>query len=332
MVEYIEKYKWIIVFFLSICLIFVLINNYEKMENTLCGGKTCRTKSDFYTDKNTKKVENKIIHLKCTTKNEIKESKDNFFYLANINTDYNKCNACDISDIKKHMPALVDSKNIVNTNCTKNELIKCLNSQDKPNCKNYVNDLCKINGRINSKDCEFILEYYENENDSKKEENEEKKEYYLLRSNNKDKHTLSLVQQPHVNTTPTKNSTTTENGTNIEIKNPKTGDIIITPPNYLVCFDNKQNNNKIYIEEDYEKLGKDKVIFYLYFKVGEGERGKRYLGTCVKSVPKDNICDDNICKNPKACEKFIKYLCLYQDKNNDNVLWFEPEFIGFNKD
>ena len=42
------------------------------------------------------------------------------------------------------------------------------------------------------------------------------------------------------------------------------------------------------------------------------------------------ICDNALCKNKTFCENAIKYLFTYGDKNNDNVLTFDPVFVKFN--
>jgi hypothetical protein len=331
MIEYIEKNIWIIIFIISICLIFVLINKYENMENmenTGCNGKTCRVKSDFYTDKNLKSPENKIIHLKCSNLNNV----NNNFYLTSLDKNFNNCNACDISDVKNIMPAIVDVNNTLNDNCSKSEMVKCLNSQNIPNCKSHVDDICKKKFKISSKNYEFILEYYKNDDDKKdddKKDDDKNDDYYLLRFNNKEKNILSLSIVKPEEKDGIKLDIDPKTGVGVGI-NPKTKETVIIPPKYIVCFKNSEDDiSKLYLDE--EKLGKDKVMFRLYFQVGEGVKGRRYLGTCIKELQSDNICEDKLCKNKEVCEKYIKYLCLYPDNKNKNVLWFEPEFVGFKK-
>ena len=49
-----------------------------------------------------------------------------------------------------------------------------------------------------------------------------------------------------------------------------------------------------------------------------------------KYFSNEMICDNALCKNKTFCENAIKYLFTYGDKNNDNVLTFDPVFVKFN--
>jgi hypothetical protein len=294
------KNKWIILIFLCIIMLFY-INYYNSEYETLEGdiknspdnSQTLRKLSDFYNER-AGDTYKKIIHLKCKIDTEE-------FYLANINKKNinSNCNLCSLGDLKDRMSILVNKKNVIHKDCKNLETTKCYNTDNINDCESYVDKICDQK-KIKSSDCEIILE--------QRKIKDPKEEYYLLKSNENPKSSifLSLIEEP-------KKAPEVIDPTKIKIS-----DFI---KSYFVCFNNipggiLNEKEKIYI--DNTDIPKDKIRFRIYFKIDQKEK---FLG-----VSKTSLCEDLICKEEK-CQNNFKYLTLYDNKTDPNVLIFEPELV-----
>ena len=88
----------------------------------------------------------------------------------------------------------------------------------------------------------------------------------------------------------------------------------------VICFDENlgsiKENQKFYIDMD--GLPNDKIRFRMYFMIDD----KRfYVGVC-----RTPMCDDVVCRE-KSCLDNFKFLCLYDNIKDRNVLVFEPEIM-----
>lgn len=258
---------------------------------------TVRKMSDYYTLKTGGKQ--KILELNC----KIGEIKYKFGFMDKIKFN-NTCNLCEKMNLKNLMPVLVNSTKTSKKTCEHDELIKCYNNNDVIDCANNAETLCN-NTIITSDNTEFILYNIQQKNIDKG--GIDMGPSYVLKLGNDKLSVLSLI------------------ATQIEAKNKTTG-IIEKKLIYFCCcqkilgeFTDKE---KIYLER--YTVTKDKICFKLYFFIPDSENGepkKKYLGHASQ-----NLCDNIICKDA-TCASDIKFLTLYSDVTNSNILIFEPELV-----
>ena len=342
LLETIKKQKWITI--IIICIILLVFLHYSNTFDTLehaegsvsnNGKKTVRRLLDFYTPKTIADV--RIINLKC-------RAGDIEYYLAKINKNKFKspCTHCNKSKIEDSVLVLVKTKNTIKNNCIVEELVKCYNSDNIADCAEYVGGACPSN-KFEGKNLEFILD---NIDEGTKETTKDgvlvnaSDQSFSLRFNDPEISGLMVslfeyesasapVPVPVPESTPTNTSAVNDNVTsavNDNVTSAVNDTVTVIKKNYLVCLDEIvgaiSNKQKVYINT--EGLPNDTIRFKLYFNFGDNNI--KYLGACKKDK-----CINVSCENEEECGDDYKYLCLYDNINDDNVLIFEPKLVRHGK-
>jgi hypothetical protein len=300
----IEKLNMKLLIIIVLFLLFVYLKTNSQcalIENmtSLNDKETVRKMDDYYTLKSDEKQ--KILELNC----DINEKKYKFGFLNKSKFNSN-CDLCGKTNLTDLMPVLLDVNKTSKKNCANDELIKCYNGNDIIDCKSHVISACNTT-KISSSNLELIL--YNIQQKSIDKDGTIIEPSYILKMGNNKSNVLSLSPS------------------SLEVKN-KSTNVIEKKIIYFICCNNILNeatdSEKVYLEQYVDK--KDKIRFKMYFKVPESENGelkKKYLG--FSNV---DLCDNIVCKDAK-CKNDIKFLTLYSETTNKNILIFEPEIVRF---
>lgn len=295
----IKKYKWILIILISIVFLIFLnmrkdndYDNYslEHIDN-IPSNETVRKLEDYYTPKTIS--ETKIINLKS-------KIGDKDYYLAKIKKDkFNEnCPICSVTKVRDSMLVLVDANSTIKENCYADELVKCYNTQNISDCPSHSLKQCDPK-KIGTNNIEFILD---NITSGLIKDGVVTPPSYALKFNDQKNQGIMMSLWEIENKTSEKSSV-----------KPNKKNFIVCLDDIIGALDNKQ---KIYLNTD--NLPKDKIRFKIFFKIDDQVK---YLGVC-----NNELCPNIICEE-KECENNYKFLCLYDDIKNPNVLNFEPELM-----
>jgi hypothetical protein len=303
-----KKNKWLLIILVAI--IFLILLNLKKdsyyifehagnVANVIGSNnnETVRKLEDYYTPKSL--PETRVINLKCKI-----DGKD--YYLAKVKKDKfnSNCPICNLTKVKDSMLVLVNSNAVIKENCYAEELVKCYNTQNISDCPTHALNQCDPK-KISSNNTEFILD---NITSGIIKDGVVTHPSFALKINDPENTgiLLSLWEMKNTKSTPSATPSTTQSA--------------ISQKNYIVCLDDVigalDNKQKLYLNT--ENLPKDKIRFKIFFKLDEHVK---YLGVC-----NSKLCDNMVCNKPE-CDDDIKFLCLYDDITNTNVINFEPELV-----
>jgi hypothetical protein len=287
--------KMLIIILLLLLLIYLNIqlknNNIENMTISI------RKMEDYYTTATDAKQ--KILELNYTINN--KKYKLGF---VNKNKFNQNCKICDKTDLGDIYPVLVNSTLITKKNCENDELVKCYNDNTIADCKTNAMTVC-YNNKLPSSSSEIMI--YNVEEKKIDEKNNILEPSYILRTGDDKTNVLSL------------------DSIEVEIKNTK-------QIRYFVCCnkisvaipEDKKHLHYFYLEQDTENTDKIKFKIYFMLKTQPMEAPKKlYLGYML-----NDMCENIVCKTEECIDDF-KFLTLYDDPKNANIISFEPELLRF---
>jgi hypothetical protein len=298
-----DKYKWLFVIFISLTILIylnIIVEPYEHVTN-VTSGHTVRKLDDYLTPKTI--PETRVVNIKCKM-----GGKD--YFLGKIKKDrFNaNCPACNLTNLKDNtMLVLVDSRLIINENCYNEELIKCYNTQNIADCPQHAAEKCDAK-KIGSSSTEFIID---NVTQGETKDGVITPPSYSLRFNNTDSQGIMLSLWEFERKIPTEDKDVNLEAADLPQRVEK---------NYMVCIDDiigaMDDKQKLYL--DTTNLPRDKIRFKIFFNVNNQTK---YLG-----VSKTDLCENIVCTVPE-CENDYKFLRLYDNIDDENILVFEPELI-----